>query len=440
MPARTDAAPWMGGSLRLRVLAYFLAGGLVLGPLIAGLILFISFQLEERTIERALEHRLEAAIADPEAHLLRPSRRVPNMRVLTSQALESIPVTLFELEDGVHEYGRGQQEWFVALRTLDDGRRIAVVENTDALELRERVSRLTLAGGSLVTVYLSLWLGFRISRRMLQPLERLADSVSGDRDFDASHRVDHGHANDEIGALASALQGYRERIISVLQRERAFSADASHELRNPLAVILSSAELLAERAPEDGTRRAARRIVDAALQMDRTVTTLLLLSREQLLDGHLETVAVTAHVDAVAARVRDEYPSNTLEIHHLAHPVIRSSPHALEVVVGNLVRNALQHSGGKTVRVRVHENRLVIEDDGQGIPDHELPRVFEAGVRGSGAGGNSTGLGLPLAVRICERLGWRLSLNSTPGEGTRAELALVSVPATEAADRASEDF
>lgn len=440
MPARPDAAPWIGSSLRLRVLAYFLVSGLVLGPLIAGVILFISFQLEERTIERVLEHRLEAAIADPEAHLLRPSRRVPNMRVLTSQALESIPVTLFELEDGVHEYGLGQQEWFVALRTLDDGHRIAVVENTDALELRERVSRLTLAGGSLVTVYLSLWLGFRISRRMLQPLERLADSVSGDRDFDASHRVDRGHANDEIGALASALQGYRERILSALQRERAFSADASHELRNPLAVILSSAELLAERAPEDGTRRAAQRIVDAALQMDRTVTTLLLLSREQLLDGHLEPVAVTDHVDAVAARVRDEYPSRALEVHHLAHPMIRSSPHALEVVVGNLVRNALQHSGGKTVRVRVHEDRLVIEDDGQGIPDHELPRVFEAGVRGSGAGSNSTGLGLPLAVRICKRLGWHLSLDSTPGEGTRAELVLVSSPATEAADRAGEDI
>ena len=439
MPASADTAPRLGGSLRLRVLAYFLACGLVLGPVIAGLILFISFQLEERAIERVLESRLEAAIAAPEAHLLRRSRRVPNVRVLTSQALDGIPASLFELEDGVHEYGRGQQEWFVALRTLDDGRRIAVVENTDALELRERVSRLTLAGGSLVTVYLALWLGFRISRRMLQPLERLADSVSGDRDFDASRRVDYGHANDEIGALASALQGYRERIISALQRERAFSADASHELRNPLAVILSSAELLAERASEDGTRRAAQRIVDAALQMDRTVTTLLLLAREQVLDGHLEAVAVTDHVDAVVTRVRDEYPSSALEVHHLGHPVIRSSPHALEVVVGNLVRNAVQHSGGGATRVWVHEDRLVIEDEGQGIPDHEFPRVLEPGVRGSGAGGHGTGLGLPLALRICERMGWRVSLRSAPGEGTRAELVFAPRPPPGAYRAAGDD-
>ena len=83
----------------------------------------------------------------------------------------------------------------------------------------------------------------------------------------------------------------------------------------------------------------------------------------------------------------------------------------VDAIAGNLIRNAQQHSLGRTVQVSLEADRLVVKDDGVGLPSGAAGRAPTAG----------SGLGLSLVQRLCARFGWTLRIESAPGEGTRVE-------------------
>ena len=117
-----------------------------------------------------------------------------------------------------------------------------------------------------------------MSRRLVAPLIDLSERVASAGPPAEIPLEDF--SNNEVGHLAAALERYDHRMREALRREREFSADASHELRNPLAVIQNAAELIEEDAAASvQSRRAATRARAAALSMSETVTVLLMLAR-----------------------------------------------------------------------------------------------------------------------------------------------------------------
>ena len=98
---------------------------------------------------------------------------------------------------------------------------------------------------------------------------------------------------------------------------------------------------------------------------------------------------------------------------------------ALEIVLSNLLRNALDNTGSGHVTLRWQDSVLEVEDTGRGIASGDLPHVFERHYRGGDARAHEGhGIGLALVKRIAERYGWMLSLESRAGEGTRVRLVL----------------
>ncbi|WP_185957673.1 sensor histidine kinase [Tepidiphilus olei] len=399
-------------SLRVRLIAAFAFLGVVLGPLVSGIMLWVSYQLEERAVMEVVQDRLTSLMAAPENFALRPHPRHPEVLVSYALELETLPDAIFFLPDGVHEFELGRKAWIVGFASLADGRRFAVLHDISSIEQREWVSVFIMLAGTVLAGYAALWFGFYFSRRLLAPLNRLAERLSVVHDFSPEMRLADEDMDEEVLVLARALEDYRQRMFEALVRERDFSADASHELRTPLTVIRHAAELLAsDPSLSERSRRALARIDHASVRMAETIETLLLLAREP--EATREEFDVSEIVRNCLAQVeftpRDGGP--VLHFSVEASPTLYGSPQTLAVIVTNLVRNALQHARCHRVEVSIDAQGVNIEDDGIGLPDQDVARA------------QARGRGLTIVRRLCEREGWVLHFERPATGGTRVRVA-----------------
>jgi two-component system OmpR family sensor kinase len=281
----------------------------------------------------------------------------------------------------------------------------------------------------------SIRLAFRPLNRVADTAARVADLPLSSGTVNLAVRAPQTEAHTEVGTLATAFNHMLEHVESSLSsrqasedRLRRFVADASHELRTPVAVIRSHAEF-AERVggelPTD-VRTALRRIDAESQRMGHLVDDLLLLARLDSgrplarTDVDLSRLAVDAVSDA---RVAGAQHSWRLELPE--EPVlVRGDENALHQVVANLLANARTHTPpGTTVRTAIHPvgragARLIVEDDGPGIPPHVLPDIFERFVRADGnrsASTGSSGLGLAIVKAITRAHAGEITVESRPG-------------------------
>lgn len=295
-------------------------------------------------------------------------------------------------------------------------------------------------GISLTAVAITAMVTREVLGRATRPLSALtntADQVSRlqlDRGRVEVPRVAVGPLpeNNEVTRLATAFNEMLDRVESALAaREgsevklRRFVADASHELRNPLAAIRGYSEL-AERAPEGEKSFALQRIDSESQRMTKLVNDLLLLARLDA-DTQVEARPVDA-VEVVLNAASDAQASSREHVWQLDLPepqvIVMAEADQLHQVMINLLSNARTHTPpGTVVRtcVRRHGDRAVIEvaDNGPGIPEETLSRVFERFSKADDSRAHSpipsTGLGLAIVRAIAEGFGGSAMVSSRPG-------------------------
>jgi signal transduction histidine kinase len=215
--------------------------------------------------------------------------------------------------------------------------------------------------------------------------------------------------------------------LDAAMRERDFTRDASHELRTPLTVIRVASDLIAH---DDGlssaSRRSLGRIQDAVAGMEAIIDALLLLARCEQTPLESEEVRVREVVEQELERVLPllRYKGLELRLDIGADPILHAPPRVLQVMLGNLLGNAVRFTDAGGVRVCVQADRLCVEDTGIGMDAATLARAFEPFYRGEGEQVTGPGLGLSIAHRLGQRCGWPLHLESVPGQGTRATILL----------------
>lgn len=240
-----------------------------------------------------------------------------------------------------------------------------------------------------------------------------------------------------VGAAAWVLASRTLRPISEAHaRQRRFVADASHEMRTPLAAIRASAEgALAAPASEVDLRRALGVVVEAADRLSRLTNDLLLLARADELPSDRQTTPVDLSVIV----------AETLEAFAVAHPhlpptrptlgadlLVTADADEIGRIVANLVDNAYRHGAGAAraprVVTRATEREAVVEvsDDGPGIAEADLGRVFEPFARLHADAGTAegSGLGLAIARSLAHRNGGEMTVTSRPGSGSTFRLFL----------------
>lgn len=423
-------------SLRFRIALSF--GGL--GALMALLLSVASWLTVERmeaafldaTLDQELEFFLDAWLRDPTTPP--PSTRDIQGLVVALDQIDDQRAELRHLGPGRHETTLDGA--VVEIGIIDRaGHRFYLIYDERHIDRAESVLIAFLVGFSLLMTGFSTLLGWLLGGRITAPVRSLADDVRAISAGPTTARLEEVYqADDEVGQLADAFRRAWSRMQGFLERERAFTADASHQLRTSVAVISSTTELLLDEgalpAPVEGR---IRRIAHAALSLRRQVEGFLLLARETEAGIELAPCHVDEVVRDLVAREQEALPADgpRLEVVVDAHPVLQAPSEALEIIVGNLVGNAIAHGAGP-IEVRVTTDGLEVRDDGPSLSPEVLAQVFDRGYRGPAAS-NGSGLGLAIAQRIGHRFGWTVGLENAVGSGVVARIRFCSDPS--ASDR-----
>jgi signal transduction histidine kinase len=329
------------------------------------------------------------------------------------------------LPPGVHDVRISGQVHKVAIRKEDDLWAFLIYDVSD----NQRIKHLlvfSLIGVVVLFSIFSFMLGVSASTRVMKPVTDLAARLDTLSEEGKPERLSGSFADDEVGQLASALDSYAERLQHLVDRDREFNADVSHELRSPLTVITGATELLlAQPDLDEKVRTRLLRIARAARQSADITTALLHLVRaEQGIDSEIRAQNVGRIVGDVVHLYEPLIGNKDLVIRVESEDRVSViAPEAVvAVTVGNLIGNAMRYTQEGEVVITTGNGRVLVEDTGPGIPEEDLERVFERHYRGQNISGKGAGLGLAIVKRLCELYGWSIRFSNREAGGLRAEL------------------
>jgi signal transduction histidine kinase len=308
---------------------------------------------------------------------------------------------------------------------------VRVTQSVDAIDRRVRRDVLGLIGIGVIALVLGLAFAWILAGTLARPLQRLAKTARRVEAGDLGARAEP-EGSSEHREVAHAFNDMTERLGQVLEAQRQFVANASHQLRTPLTGLrlrLESASLKA--GPElAGELAAAEREVE---RLARLLTALLTLAREGDRPSGGATVSLPDAVEHARERWADraDQSGHQLLVDCRGDALVRASEEDLAIVLDNLIENALHYSDGGAVSVECglqdNEAYLAVVDEGPGLAPGEEQGVFERFTRGSGGdrvGG--TGLGLALVATLARRWSGSARIANRPEGGARAEVRFPS--------------
>jgi signal transduction histidine kinase len=286
-----------------------------------------------------------------------------------------------------------------------------------------------LAVGTPLLLFLLAGATWLIVGYALRPVTALREGAEENIRRGRAGRLPVPDARDEVRLLATTLNDMLDRLAAATARQRAFTADAAHELRSPLTSMRTQLEVALHHPDTQDWPETADAVLAETLRLARLTDDLLLLAR---LDDARRPPRVPLDVGELAHEVAARYPEPRVPVTVVAAgPVeVEGVPGDLERVVTNLVDNALRHAASAvTVTVRAEASRAVVTvaDDGPGIPAADRERVFDRFTRLDDArdrDGGGTGLGLPIVAEIVRAHGGTVELSDPPGLTVTVCLAL----------------
>ena len=324
------------------------------------------------------------------------------------------------------------------------------LERVDETTTRLLQIELLVTATALLVAAAIMWAAIRRDLRPLRDVERTAQQITAG---DLEHRVPGADRPTEVGHVASALNSmlgriqdaFHERDATELelrttqQRLRGFVADASHELRSPVAAVSAYAELFERGAKNDPAdlAKVMAGIRSESARMGHLVDELLLLARlddeptaDRVVVDFAELVADAVHASLAVGPTWPMSFTTDTDAWVLADPI------QLRQVVDNLVRNVRIHTPPRTatevaVRRSAGTVELCVQDHGPGVDIQHREAVFERFFRTDGSRSRSsggTGLGLAIVSAIVQRHNGTLALTETAGGGARFCVTLPAVP------------
>ncbi len=287
----------------------------------------------------------------------------------------------------------------------------------------------------LVLTALGAWL---FSRHLLAPMQALfhASERVAKGDFSARPGQLFAHRSDELAQLARRFDEMSERLARSTEFQKTLLRDVSHELRSPLARLQVASEIVEARCPPDAIELAQRMQKEIA-HVETMIGEILTLAR---FDHETEALTATdADLIPVVREIVDDMALQATPSRHVLHldadageAFCRFDRKLLRRCLQSILANAIKYApAGSPVRVAVTAGRaswrIVVEDDGPGVPESELQRIFRPFYRGSADAGRRSegfGVGLAMAARIAHAHGGEISAGRASSGGLEVTIDL----------------
>ncbi|MEO6048823.1 MAG: ATP-binding protein [Candidatus Kapaibacterium sp.] len=322
-----------------------------------------------------------------------------------------------------------------------EGRRLVIVGSLDRLEKRIGYLRDIILSTIPLTLLICGIGGWFLARRALAPVREITATASAISSTNLDQRVKVGKTKDEMSVLATTFNDMISRLDHASTVQNRFVADASHDLRTPLTIIQAELELLLRRndhAPE--VRQVLERISSESDRLSQLASDLLFLAKvdanqlnaveeivrlDELLAECVSKLGAVAGRRSIALRIVIDEPVE-----------ICCNPPMLERALINVIENAIKYSpdsGVVIVRLESAEGkaRVTVSDQGEGIPQEDIPRVFDRFFRSDRARTTSgSGLGLAIVKSVIDAHDGTIGIESAAGTGTSITISLPVVGET----------
>ncbi|MEZ8949047.1 sensor histidine kinase [Vibrio sp. 10N.247.311.18] len=252
---------------------------------------------------------------------------------------------------------------------------------------------------------------YRLSKRLIEPFNSLSEQLESNK---LNLNEEFGVNDDaavEFRQLTDQLNQYRREINSLVKREQAFARYSSHELRTPLTVARGANKLLLRSETTEFQSRQVERIDEAIVQMSEMVDALLGLVRyERNSDDAPLRLFSQQELEAIVSKNSAQADEKDVDIsmHVQSEPTIQATSAIMNMLVGNLLRNAIAATNSGTVTVTLSHESVVIEDQGEGLQEQYNP--------------NGHGLGLLIVEDLCQRFQWGFELVNRSCGGCTAKI------------------
>ncbi len=291
--------------------------------------------------------------------------------------------------------------------------------------------------------------GSLLTEHFLRPIRKIDETTESiRRSGDLTKRIPYEDKGDELSALSSHINGMFDTLQNNFEAEKQFTSSASHELRTPVSVILAQCEYALENADtKEELKESVASIQKQGYKMSRMIETLLMFTRmDQGTEKYpLERVNVTEVVNSACEDFKIIAGKNIrVEYEPAENVYMQANRELFTLMVNNLIRNAIRYGRedghvyvelgeriapdleeekspgeGKTQVEHFSAITLEIKDDGLGIDPQDLPHIFEMFYRGDKSRNTKgLGLGLSLVQRIVTFHHGKITVKSTPGEGS----------------------
>jgi signal transduction histidine kinase len=346
--------------------------------------------------------------------------------------LADLPPGLYSTETGYRIFTEvdgfeGHGSFHALVVDLAPGRLVTTVDIGQLEDQQNHDSRRSGIWAGFLVLFIGgviIWL----HANLVRPVRDLADRMQAIVPGTAGARLPTTYRREEIQLIAQASNAHLERVEQFIQRERSLLDQASHEFRTPIAVISGAVDVLKQFSLPDASKPVLGRIEHAVHDLSETMVALLYLSREA--NPGTDPVDVTVLHDLLPRLVADHEhllgdKSAQLRIGEI-EPTFIAAPEAMvRIAVSNLIRNAIESTDDGYVELVLRGGVIAVSDSGSGFNPVEAARRYRESLQHS-APIRGQGLGLFLIGRICDRFGWKLSIEPAAGGGTRAALDVAS--------------
>ncbi|WP_130471199.1 sensor histidine kinase [Candidatus Magnetaquicoccus inordinatus] len=425
-------------NLRFRVALAFAGFGAVVSTILGMVMLLTTHDLGQRLIDDILTAELDDFFARRSRN---PASLPPKTVTLhgyvqkgPNEREDEIPHYLHGLTPGRHNLSVGTLTYRVAVATHQESRYFLLYDTTQQHKREQHFLFLFAAGVILITVVSALG-GMWLVGIIIAPVTELARQVRNRQADSWPLQLAAHFPDDEVGELAHAFDLHLARLHSFMERERAFTADVSHELRTSLTVILSACEiLLGDESLSERQRNRLQRIERAAHDMAEMGTTLLLMAREQHALSIGENSCLAEVINEAIEKFRFLLKSKPIQLSVNTDPqlYLAADRGLVYIAVSNIVRNAFAYTEQGEIVVMQDQCSLTVRDSGCGMRSQQMESLFLRHFHSSSYSKGS-GIGLSLVKRICDHYRWTMQLSSRELCGAEVRIQFHSAPSNSAA-------
>ncbi|MDH3760053.1 MAG: HAMP domain-containing histidine kinase [Gammaproteobacteria bacterium] len=415
----------LGGSpLFRRIMISMLLASVFFLSLLTIVVFYSNEILEDDLLDKQSEFELynilELLAVDPNASLPRSANL--SIYLQSRQQRQPIPDYLAHLGDGVnHDIKIDDKSYHVMVTPIGNDR-IYIQFDITEIERSEELLEIILVIAWVVLLVLIFVIARILSKKLAGPIQQLSQELSRINPDERGIQLSHHFEDDEVGQIAQAFDSYTQKMDSYVEKQMAFAAMASHELRSPLTIVQTSADLIASRYDDPGIQPHLEKISRALANMANMIHALLAVTRDQPTRNTVQQVALHPLIDEIVDAMAPEIKAKKISIDNAidADISIEADRTLITVVLTNLVKNSVKHGQQSSISIDMQGPLLIITDSGLGIDSEALQHIFDFGYRGQNSQGY--GVGLYISKLICDYLRWGLELAPNPEGGIIARV------------------